>query len=118
MMKQIPIVLTVARIKTQKTVSHEFQRFWKHLFSVEYNATIFKAFLWSFSLCFVFFKERVFFLVFIYCFFFKKKSYFDQVTPSVQGGAATKLLETHDQPVRLRPHHYYQHKVFSISICI
>jgi hypothetical protein len=27
MMKQIPIVLTVARIKTQKTVSQEFQRF-------------------------------------------------------------------------------------------
>jgi hypothetical protein len=37
MMKQIPIVLTVARIKTQKTVSHEFQRFWKHLLSVESN---------------------------------------------------------------------------------
>ncbi len=40
MMKQIPIVFTVARIKTQKTVSHEFQRFWKHLLSVEYNNVI------------------------------------------------------------------------------
>ncbi len=40
MMKEIPIVLTVARIKTQKTVSHEFQLFWKHLLSVEYYHVI------------------------------------------------------------------------------